>query len=105
MDLVAQIDKLRAQTVYGSGRGDFFEEGRVHGLRQARTLVEAHARAQVDLVARLVVENTAQYKQIEEARQILACAQGLAHPGHRSLRELAEGLVDELARADGHGKD
>jgi multidrug resistance efflux pump len=104
MDLVAQIDKLLAQVRSTLAYADY-EDGREEALMEARTLAKAYVQAQVDLVARLVKENTAWREQGEEAAQALARAQGLVHPGHRSLRELVEGLVDELARADGHGKD
>lgn len=38
-------------------------------------------------------------EQIEEVSQTLARALGLVHPGHRSLRELADEVVKELERA------
>ena len=36
---------------------------------------------------------------VEEVCQTLARALGLVHPGHRSLRELADEVVKELERA------
>lgn len=97
MDLVAEIDRLLAQVRSALAYAEY-EDGREEALMEARTLAKAYVQAQVDLVARLVKEDTARREQAEEAAQVLARAQGLVHPGHRSLRELVEGLTERAAQ-------